>query len=75
MLGVDDFGENNFRTDVIMLLSLNPKYKTASIISFPRDLYVTIPGGYWSNRINTAWQLGGFTLLQDTFQVNFGIRP
>ena len=74
MLGVDDFGENNYRTDVIMLLSINPKHKTASIISFPRDLYVTIPG-YWSNRINTAWQLGGFTLLQDTFEVNFGIRP
>lgn len=74
LLGVDDFGENNFRTDVIMLLSINPKHKTVSIISFPRDLYVTIPG-YWSNRINTAWALGGFPLLQDTFEVNFGIRP
>jgi len=34
MLGVDDFGENNFRTDVIMLLSVNPKHQTASLISF-----------------------------------------
>jgi LCP family protein required for cell wall assembly len=74
MLGVDDFGENNFRTDVILLLSINPKHQTASLISFPRDLYVTIPG-YWSNRINTVWQVGGFPLLQDTFEVNFGFRP
>ena len=74
MLGVDDFGENNFRTDVIILLSINPKHETVSMISFPRDLYVTIPG-YWSNRINTAWALGGFPLLQQTFEVNFGIRP
>ncbi len=74
LLGVDDFGANNFRTDVIMLLSINPKHNSASLISFPRDLYVSIPG-YWSNRINTAWALGGFELLQDTFEVNFGIRP
>lgn len=74
LLGVDDFGANNFRTDVIMLASINPKYKTVSLISFPRDLYVTIPG-YWSNRINTAWALGGFDLLARTFEVNFGIRP
>lgn len=74
MLGVDDFGENNFRTDVIILLSVNPKFETVSLISFPRDLYVSIPG-YWSNRINTVWSLGGFELLQQTFEVNFGIRP
>lgn len=74
LLGVDDFGENNFRTDVIVLLSIDPQHKTVSMVSFPRDLYVTIPG-YWSNRINTAWSLGGFSLLQDTLAVNFGIRP
>ena len=74
LLGSDDFGEHNFRTDVIMLLSINPKHQSVSLISFPRDLYVTIPG-YWSNRINTAWSLGGFDLLADTFEVNFGIRP
>jgi len=74
LLGVDDFGANNFRTDVIILASINPKQKTVSLISFPRDLYVTIPG-YWSNRINTVWALGGFELLAQTFEVNFGIRP
>jgi LCP family protein required for cell wall assembly len=74
LLGVDDFAANGFRTDVIMLLSLNPKHNSISLVSFPRDLYVTIPG-YWSNRINTVWGLGGFELLADTFEVNFGIHP
>jgi len=74
LAGADDFGANNFRTDVIILASINPKHKTVSLISFPRDLYVTIPG-YWSNRINTVWALGGFELLAQTFEVNFGIRP
>jgi len=74
VLGCDDIASNGFRTDVIMLLSLNPKHHSISLISFPRDLYVTIPG-YWSNRINTAWGLGGMALLADTFEVNFGIHP
>jgi len=74
LLGQDDFEDQTFRTDVIILLSINPKHKTATLISFPRDLYVAIPG-YWSNRINIAWALGGWTLLQDVFETNFGIRP
>lgn len=63
-----------FRTDVIMWVSLNPRDNYVSIVSFPRDLFVSIPG-WGSNRINTAFQYGGFELLADTFEVNFGIRP
>ncbi len=74
LLGKDDYEEKNFRTDVILLLSLNPKEKTATLISFPRDLYVSIPG-FWSNRINTAWSLGGWDLLKQVFETNFGITP
>jgi polyisoprenyl-teichoic acid--peptidoglycan teichoic acid transferase len=70
-----DFRPNaGFRTDVIMLVSLNTKKGTASVISFPRDLYVNIPG--WEmNRINTAQQHGGFALTVDTFEYNFGVTP
>jgi LCP family protein required for cell wall assembly len=63
-----------FRTDTIILMSLNPEKGTASLISFPRDLYVYIPG--WTyQRINTAHAHGGFPLLADTLGYNFGIRP
>ena len=66
--------DGGFRTDVIMWVSLNPLDEYVSIISFPRDLFVTIPG-WGGNRINTAFQYGGFDLLADTFETNFGIRP
>jgi LCP family protein required for cell wall assembly len=66
--------EGGFRTDVIVWLSLNPKDGYVSAISFPRDLYVSIPG-YGYNRINTAFIYGGFDLLADTFEANFGVRP
>ncbi|HSN93784.1 MAG TPA: LCP family protein [Anaerolineaceae bacterium] len=74
LLGVDDYGEGNFRTDVIMILSLDPSHNTTTLISFPRDLYVTIPA-CGENRINTAWVCGGFQSLQATFENNFGFKP
>ena len=67
-------GTSGYRTDSIMLLILKPDQKSASLISFPRDLYVYIPG--WTmNRINVILARGGFDLMQDTFAYNFGIRP
>ncbi|MCB2209532.1 LCP family protein [bacterium] len=66
--------DGGFRTDVIMWLSLNPKDGYVSVISFPRDLFVSIPG-WGNNRINTAFQYGGFEMLADTFEANFGVRP
>jgi LCP family protein required for cell wall assembly len=58
----------------MMLLSLYTKQGTASIVSFPRDLYVDIPG--WEmQRLNTAQQHGGFELTQKTFAENFGVQP
>ena len=66
--------DGGFRTDVIMWVSINPRDEYVSIISFPRDLFVNIPG-WGNNRINTAFQYGGFELLADTFETNFGVRP
>ena len=55
-----------------MLLSLYPDSNTASIISFPRDLYVFIPG-VGNQRINVAQPYGGFELTNATLQENFGV--
>lgn len=65
--------DHQFRTDTIMLVTLNSKNGSVNILSFPRDLYVTIPG-YGSGRINTAWTFGGYPLLRETFKHNFGIN-
>jgi len=75
LLGSDSRPDGGgFRTDVIVWVSLNPKDGYVSAISFPRDLFVQIPG-YSENRINTAFPRGGFDLLADTFEINFGVRP
>ena len=75
LLGSDQRpGEIGFRTDTIILLSLNPKQQTASMVSFPRDLYLYLPG-YSYQRINTAMYYGGFSLLAQTLEYHFGVKP
>jgi len=75
LLGSDQRNnEVGFRTDTIILLSINTKKKTASLLSFPRDLYLNIPGWMYQ-RINTAMFHGGFPLLAQTLDYHFGVRP
>jgi len=62
-----------FRTDVIMLLSVNTESNKANLISFPRDLYVYQPG-YRMDRINSALSRGGIELSYLTLEYNFGIQ-
>jgi len=74
LLGSDYRPESGFRTDTLILVALDRSSNRASIVSFPRDLWVFIPG-YGEQRINTVMQLGGFNLLADTLQYNFGVYP
>lgn len=75
LLGSDQrVGDPSFRTDTIILATINPGLQTVSLTSFPRDLYIPIPG-WTNNRINTVFNLGGFQLMQQTFAYNFGIKP
>ena len=74
ILGTDARSDGLKRTDVIILVIVNPNYGTVSMVSFPRDLWVFIPY-HGENRINAAYAYGGFDLLAETFDYNFGIRP
>jgi len=66
--------EQSFRTDSIMLLTINSIQGTISLTSFPRDLYIFVPG--WTmQRINVVFQRGGFDLMALAFEYNFGVRP
>jgi LCP family protein required for cell wall assembly len=65
-------GQSNFRTDTILLVTLNPSMNRVNITSFPRDLYINIPG-QGMDRINTAWFYGDWKLLKKTFKANFGV--
>ena len=73
LLGSDYRVNQGSRTDIILLVSLFTKEKKISIISFPRDLFLEIPG-FGQERINTTQALGGFPLTQTTFEYNFGIH-
>ncbi|HMK09585.1 MAG TPA: LCP family protein [Anaerolineales bacterium] len=60
------------RTDTIMVASLDPTKGTVTLLSFPRDLYVFVPG--WRvDRINIADGRGGPDLVEQTILYNFGI--
>lgn len=72
LLGSDYRPGAGYRTDVMLLVILNPSKGTASVISFPRDTYVLIPG-WQMQRINTAMQWGGFETMKATLEYNFGV--
>ena len=81
LLGTDQLKPGKiWRTDSIIILSVNTKEKTAGMLSIPRDLWVYIPTiGY--NRINTADVFGQYSkypggspaLVKETIRHNLGI--
>lgn len=73
VLGVDSRGEENSRTDTMMLVSHNKETDDVKVVSFMRDIYAAIPG-YQSYKLNTAYYLGGVDLLADTLRSMFGIE-
>jgi LCP family protein required for cell wall assembly len=58
LLGTDARpGDKVSRTDTMVLLHIDGSASRVSMLSFPRDLLVTIPG-YGKNRINSAYLTG-----------------
>jgi len=72
-MGSDKRQNKDFRTDILVLVTLRPG-GAVSLTSFPRNLYVYLPGKQMQ-RINTAMATGGFDLTKMTFDYNFGFRP
>jgi polyisoprenyl-teichoic acid--peptidoglycan teichoic acid transferase len=60
------------RSDSIHLVGINPEKKKASILGFPRDSWVSIPG-YGTNKINAAMTEGGPDLVVKTVESLTGI--
>jgi LCP family protein required for cell wall assembly len=70
-----------YRTDTMMLASIDPASNSLGILSIPRDLYIEVPGYSELQRMNTPLVLGelrqpgyGPQLLMQTVQYNLGIR-
>ena len=69
----DPGNEGNGRSDTMMSVHLNAKRTKAYIVSFPRDMYVNIPG-YGKNKINAAFAFGGAPLAVRTLENLTGVR-
>ena len=75
LLGTDQRPDDSgYRTDVIILVAIDPARMTVSAVSFPRDLWVKVPG-MDDMKINSVMQLGGFESMAKMFQANFGVKP
>lgn len=74
LLGSDERGDGSYRTDVIMLVVLDPNDKSVKVVSFPRDLWVKVPS-LWEMKINEVHESGGFDAMTEMMQENFGVRP
>lgn len=73
------------RADSIFIVSIDTVNHIASVLSFPRDLWLEIPdgrGGFFQERINAAFAYGatqrgdegGAQLTRQTIEHNFGIK-
>jgi len=81
-MGIDQrLGEQGpWRTDTMVVMTIDPVMMQAGMLSIPRDLWVPIPG-YGEGRINTAhydgeiynYPGGGPALAAETVQYNLGI--
>lgn len=60
------------RADTIMLVHIDPRSKHTFIVSFPRDLWVDIPG-HGRAKINDAFNWGPQMVI-DTLRADFGVR-
>lgn len=82
VLGVDRPPKGTWtgRSDTIILTTLPPILPQVSMLSIPRDLWLTIPGHY-ENRINTAHYFAemenpgtGMRAAREAVELNFGIN-
>jgi LCP family protein required for cell wall assembly len=60
------------RSDVIVLMHIAGDRKTVTLVHFPRDLYVSVPG-HGKDKINAAFAYGGAPLLVQTLQDLVGV--
>jgi LCP family protein required for cell wall assembly len=81
LIGSDSLSRETQRTDSLILVSIQPAYRLVTLLSIPRDLYVSMPRGH-AGRINGAFQIGeregypggGFSFLGEVLQQTFGIE-
>lgn len=77
LLGSDDdskFANDQFNTQSMILVRVDPISKTATMMSIPRDLWVPVAGQRGTGKISTAYQTGGVQATIATVEQNFHVR-
>jgi LCP family protein required for cell wall assembly len=77
LLGSDDdskFPADRVLTQSMILVRVDPGKKTATMLSIPRDLWVTIPGQKEKAKIDTAYEQGGANGAVDAVEQNFQVH-
>ena len=76
LCGVDTEEGSDGRTDAMILVSLNKKKKTISLVSFMRDsyTYMNINGQDRWYKINSAYNWGGAATLVQTIENNYKVE-
>lgn len=72
LIGVDSRGEQQSRSDSMMVLSWDKEHNKLRTISFMRDIYADIEG-YDKQKLNAAYYFGGVQLLKETLTETFDI--
>ena len=62
----------SFNSDTMMLIHLSADHTKVTVVSFPRDSWVSIPG-HGMNKINAAYGLGGPKLMVQTVEQATGL--
>lgn len=73
LLGSDSRGSDRGRSDVMMLAHVPPGHDKVYLISFTRDMWVTIPGR-GAAKINAGYAYGGVPLAVRTVENLIGTR-
>lgn len=71
--GIGDRTTLGERSDTIMLLRVDPTINDVAVLSFPRDLWVSIAGTTRQARINSAFNAKDPSRLIRTIDENFGV--
>jgi len=74
LLGEENiYGSKRGRTDAIIVVSIDLNGGPLKMVSFQRDLFVTIPEREKDDKLNAAYAYGGSKRLVETIENNFGI--
>ncbi|MDD6021201.1 MAG: LCP family protein [Acutalibacteraceae bacterium] len=75
LLGTDERAtQANYRSDTMILVSLDKKNKKIKLTSFLRDLWVYIPAKDSSAKLNATCSYGGPQMVMDTLEYHFKVR-